>query len=685
MKKFTLLIALGLLYQTVSAAHIGFMIPSGAQRGTTVEIIVGGQAFWGVNQVLVSGTGVTVDSVKVIPGIPNVDYRQQRYLTQWLAAIAKGKPAKPELPENTEGWRKHPWFERLNELGDCEKDILYRALFVRRNPLQSSPAINSRLLVKLTIAPDAPVGEREFRLLGRGIISNPLKFYVGQHAEIREPFFPLPPAKITVPEFTFPAVLNGQIMPGERDNFTFTAKKGEIFTFSALARHLMPFIGDGVPGHFQMVFEIFDAKGKSIAYADDRYFDPDPELEFKAPADGKYTLQIRDALYRGREDFVYRVTAERGKAKARPLAPSQFPGVVGTVKAPSGSNHKFKAEKDVPVMLEIYARRLGSPLDGLLKIIDSKGRVLAVSDDVPRLKAGEILHQAADPRICFSPPETGEYTANITDISEAYGKDYQYRLRIGKPFPHFTIYASPSAIDVNRDGTALVRISVERHDGFNGDIKLRLRNGGYFSIAGTDTIPAGSDQAFITLSFPNRNLKTPVEAILEAEGGGFKTQVIPGDEMMQAFAYTHIAPAQRLLLTSRWKTPGFSKFNWSKKPETIKLDKDVTVVMNINTRNHPKDAQVELVMVDPPAWLKTRPGKQHIAAPGSVKSVTGKAKMVPHQLKLTLYAEKEGKGKVVNQVFKVQWQYNSKPDKNGKIRRIKQESVLPILRIEGGK
>ncbi|MBQ8755182.1 MAG: hypothetical protein IJZ19_09135 [Lentisphaeria bacterium] len=685
MKHFFRTALLFLLCSGASAAHIGFLMPSGGRQGTSVEIIVGGQAFWSVNGAIVSGGGVTVDSVKVVPGIPNVSGSQQRYLTRWLTGIAKGNPAKPELPETTEGWRMHAWFERLNELDDCEKDILCRSLYVRQNSLQASPAINSRVLVKLTIAQDAAPGERELRLIGRGRVSNPLKFFVGKNPEVREPFYPMPSTKTVPPEFTVPAVLNGQIMPGEQDKFIFTAKKGEVITFSALARHLMPFIGDGVPGHFQMVLEIVDDKGKSLAYADDRYFDPDPELEFKVPADGKYTLLVRDALYRGRADFVYRISALPGKAGVRPLAPLKLFGIAGTVNTPAGENHTFKAKKGVPVMLEVYARRLGSPLDGLLKVTDSKGKVLAVNDDVPRLKAGTILHLAADPVIRFTPPEDGEYTANISDISGGYGKDYRYRLRIGKPVPHFAVYALPSAVEVGRYSTGVVTLAVERYDGFDGEIKLRLQNAGGFRIVGTDTIPPGCDRTAITLYYSGKDLKKPLQAALEASGGGFTTKVIPGDEMMQAFAYTHIAPAQTLFLTALWKNPGLSKFNWQGKPGTVKLDKDVTLTVNINTRNHPKDARAELMLIDPPSWLKVRPGKAHIAEPGKVKSVTGKAKMVPHPLKITLYAEKEGKGKAVNQLFKVRWQYNSKPDKNGKIRRITQEVILPARRIEGGK
>ena len=62
------------------------------------------------------------------------------------------------------------------------------------------------------------------------------------------------------------------------------------------------------PGWFQPVVTICDADGKEVAYNDDFRFKPDPTLCFEVPKNGEYVLTINDAIYRGREDFVYRVT-----------------------------------------------------------------------------------------------------------------------------------------------------------------------------------------------------------------------------------------------------------------------------------------------------------------------------------------------------------------------------------------
>ena len=107
---------------------------------------------------------------------------------------------------------------------------------------------------------------------------------------------------------TVPCTMNGQIAAGEVNRYRFQASKGQRLVISAKARELVPYVADGVPGWFQAVLRLRDANGKELAYNDDFRFNPDPLIYFEVPEDGEYVLTINEALFRGRESFVYRIT-----------------------------------------------------------------------------------------------------------------------------------------------------------------------------------------------------------------------------------------------------------------------------------------------------------------------------------------------------------------------------------------
>ena len=186
-----------LMTGVVSAQHIGYLIPAGGKPGETVEILVGGQQFWGLKTARISGSGVTVESFTSVPGMPLVSGKQHRFISTWMRNIVKGSKEIPEKPtdeEELKNWRKHRYFDHVDELTPLQFHLLAHHLFIPRNPLQMSPAISSKLIIKLKIDPDAPPGRRELRLVRNNLtLSNPLPFYIDSLPEIREPFFPVPP------------------------------------------------------------------------------------------------------------------------------------------------------------------------------------------------------------------------------------------------------------------------------------------------------------------------------------------------------------------------------------------------------------------------------------------------------------------------------------------------------------
>jgi hypothetical protein len=123
--------------------------------------------------------------------------------------------------------------------------------------------------------------------------------------------------------------VNGQIASGEVNRYRFEARKGQRLVINTMGRQLIPYIADAVPGWFQPVLVLYDAAGKEVAYDDDYRFKPDPTILYEVPKDGEYVFEIRDSIFRGREDFVYRITAGE-----LPFITSLFP-LGGRVGAPA--------------------------------------------------------------------------------------------------------------------------------------------------------------------------------------------------------------------------------------------------------------------------------------------------------------------------------------------------------------
>ena len=272
---------------------------------------LGGQLLDGVTNAWVSGAGVQVAVVDYNKPLTPQQANALREQLRELQAKRRGSGG--------QGSTNATWTAADNKmLAEIRQKL---ATFQRRQP---NPAIAETATLRVTLAPDAEPGDRELRVGARLGLSNPLVFWVGELGEFRKPeadpntgparFKPArnpneqrstPPTETRI---TLPAVANGQILPGGVDWYRFSARRGQRLVVAAGARALIPYLADAVPGWFQAALTLCDAKGHELAYADHYQFHPDPVLFFEVPSDGDYLVQVRDSIYRGREDFVYRLT-----------------------------------------------------------------------------------------------------------------------------------------------------------------------------------------------------------------------------------------------------------------------------------------------------------------------------------------------------------------------------------------
>jgi hypothetical protein len=340
------LVALALLALAPAAlaqprAYIGYVYPAGGQQGTTFQIRLGGQGLDDVNTVLVTGMGVTARVVDYYRRLNNQELEllseQTRNLRRETMSasgraemMAAGDPAmmsasSTNVASSTDAASPTNDPAYVASKREAAMELIERIERRTSEYVQTpaSAALASLVMVEVTIAPDAEPGEHEIRLVTLRSVSNPLAFHVGQVPEVAKK--PMVTAIQQVlgkeaqalrkrlpgdDEFSIsvPCTVNGQTASGEVNRYRFEARRGQRLVLTTLGRQLVPFIADAVPGWFQPVLTLYDADGKEVAYDDDYRFKPDPTIFYEVPRDGEYVFAIRDSLYRGREDFVYRIT-----------------------------------------------------------------------------------------------------------------------------------------------------------------------------------------------------------------------------------------------------------------------------------------------------------------------------------------------------------------------------------------
>ena len=289
--------------------HIGYAYPAGGQQGTSFRVIIGGQYLQGATNVLVSGGGVTAKVVR-----HTVKYDPKRYRQFWRSR--KNAEAALKEKEGTDREKLQRQFDQttkqiaraeLPEGIDPFDEKAVTKYYRMHTKEQFNPQIADRLRIDVTIARDAPPGVRELRVYTPGGLSNPLYFEVGTLPETMEEEPNDDHMAPDLQEVILPTIINGQILPGDIDHFRFKALKGQSIVVNVGARKIIPYLADAVPGWFQAVVTLYDEEGKEVAYQDDYEFNPDPVLFFDVPKMGTYTLSIKDSIYRGREDFIYRI------------------------------------------------------------------------------------------------------------------------------------------------------------------------------------------------------------------------------------------------------------------------------------------------------------------------------------------------------------------------------------------
>ena len=190
------------------------------------------------------------------------------------------------------------------------------------------------------------------------------------------------------------------------------------------------------------------------------------------------------------------LAVSQGKKKTNPVAVvlHDLPQVIETDKennlfnqaqpitAPAGVNgriekqgdidcYTFKAKKGEYFSFEVIARRAGSALDPIIRILDSKGNRRSENDDLRLGKRG-----FADSWIeNLVAPADGVYTVEIRDVHLRGGTDFVYFLKITKSKPYFELFLDTDKTQLTPHTNGVIFVNAVRKNNFAGEIQLQIK------------------------------------------------------------------------------------------------------------------------------------------------------------------------------------------------------------------
>ncbi len=183
----------------------------------------------------------------------------------------------------------------------------------------------------ITVASDVPPGAYEARVLGRFGLSNPRTFVVGTLAEVLEKSGNGSPE--TAQEVALESVVNGRTDSQASDFYKFTVKKGQRILVTCAARELDSRTADALL--------LLAPDGRELERARQGGL-----LDHTAAADGTLLVKVHDFVYRGGDQYFYRLTVTTGPQIDFVFPPAAEQGRTAKVTVfgrnlPGGSPSKF--------------------------------------------------------------------------------------------------------------------------------------------------------------------------------------------------------------------------------------------------------------------------------------------------------------------------------------------------------
>jgi len=287
--------------------------------------------------------------------------------------------------------------------------------------------------------------------------------------------------------------------------------------------------------HLDPTITLLDGTGRKLAYADDPGIDDrsdeyqlDPDLSYKFETDGNYLLAIRDGMYRGGEQLVYRLTIERKEpdfiVELREPVKTFYEGQEGTIQV----RVRRRTNWNAPV--EVWAEGLPDGVTAEKGVADPKNSVVKDTCGVNREVDGTIVvlpvrvNSTHPTRTAFRIKGRGvmngktvEHTAMVRyehgSAGFIYGPMEVQTAEMTVVEPRNVLLSVPDTVTATSGKETRLKVGVRRFgEAKTGPLRLRVTGKGLDSIE--HELPDGSKEATIRLSaLPAEGSPLMIEAL----------------------------------------------------------------------------------------------------------------------------------------------------------------------------
>jgi hypothetical protein len=174
---------------------------------------------------------------------------------------------------------------------------------------------------------------------------------------------------------------------------------------------------------------------------------------------------------------------------------TRVPGVPVTMNGRIGADrdvdvYAVDAQANQQLVFEVWARRLHSRLDSVLRLLDKDGKEIAQNDDAV----------GKDSRLSYTPPAAGTFYVEVSSRDNHGSPEHFYRLQIKPPPPSdFSLTVTPDNPNIGPNGSVGLLVTSTRI-AYNGEIALRAEGLPAGVTASAALIRAGQNQALMTLT-----------------------------------------------------------------------------------------------------------------------------------------------------------------------------------------